>query len=62
VLRCWQPGDRWTLRNLAGQVLFVPGVPRGDRFVLDVSALAGGIYVVEVIGKEGGEAGRVVVR
>lgn len=62
VQRRWQPGDQWTVRNLAGQVLSVPGVPRGDRLVLDVSALAGGIYVVEVIGKEGREAGRVVVQ
>lgn len=62
VLRRWQPGDRWTVRNLAGQVLSVPGVPSGDRMVLDVSALAGGIYVVEVIGAEGREVGRVVVR
>ena len=62
VLRRWLPGDRWAVRNMAGQVLYVPGVLGGDRLVLDVSALAGGIYVVEVIGAEGWEVGRVVVR
>lgn len=62
VLRRWQPGDQWTVRNVAGQALSVPGTRSGDRLVLDVSALAGGIYVVEVVGAEGREVGRVVVR
>lgn len=41
---------------------YAPCLPYGQRLLLDVSALAGGIYVVEVIGAEGREVGRVVVR
>ncbi|MCO5274330.1 MAG: hypothetical protein M9900_05355 [Flavobacteriales bacterium] len=50
------------MRNLAGQVLPVQGVLGSDQLLLDGSALAGGIHVVEVIGKEGWEVGPVVVR
>ncbi|HRN36301.1 MAG TPA: hypothetical protein PLL18_05250 [Flavobacteriales bacterium] len=62
MLRRWQPGDQWTVRNRAGLVPPVQGVLGGDQLLLDGSALAGGIHVVEVIGKEGWEVGRVVVR
>ncbi len=41
---------------------YTPCLPHGQRLVLDVSTLAGGIYVVEVIGAEGREMGRLVVR
>lgn len=61
VLRHWRPGDPWIVRNVAGRLLSVMVAFSAPRLVLEVSALAGGIYLVDIYGAEGREMHRVAM-
>ncbi len=51
----------WVLHGADGVRHAVPAMGQGDRLTLDVSGLAGGVYVIELAGPRGREMGRVVV-
>lgn len=61
VERPWAPGDQWGLYAVNGVRQEVPATRHGDRLVLDLSGLPGGIYMVELVGGQGREMHRVVV-